>query len=55
MKYIIIYLTCIVISSLWIWYEMWSSPLFDENGNMIRESRKFFDLFKNKNNESTFF
>ena len=50
MEYVII---GIVVTFLWISFEMWKSPLLRENPDgswtTIRKERKIIDLFKKKN------
>jgi hypothetical protein len=50
MEYVII---GIVVTFLWISFEMWKSPLLRENPDgswtTIKESKKIMDLFKKKN------
>ena len=39
-----------VVSSLYIAFEMWRAPMMDENtGRIIKEGKKLSDIFKKKN------
>ena len=48
MKYVLIYLISALISIVWLRYEVWKSPMMDNDGNIIRPEKKFNDLFKRK-------
>ena len=39
---------CMMASGLFIAYHMWKAPLMDDNGRIIKEGKKFSDLFKKK-------
>ena len=38
----------LVVEFLWIWYEIYRAPMMDDDGNIIKPSKKLKDLFKNK-------
>ena len=46
MIYVVIYLCSVIISVIWLSYEIWKSPQIDNNGNIIKPEKKFSDLFK---------
>ncbi len=39
---------CMVVSGLYIAFEMWRAPMMDDNGRIIKEGKKLSDLFKKK-------
>ena len=39
---------CMILSSLFIAYEMWRAPMMDDNGKITKEGNKLSDLFKKK-------
>jgi hypothetical protein len=40
---------CMVVSGLYIAFEMWRAPMMDEQtGRIIKEGKKLSDLFKKK-------
>jgi hypothetical protein len=36
-------------TGFWMAYEIYTAPMMDENGNIIKEGKKLSDLFKKKN------
>ena len=36
-------------TGLWMAYEIYRAPLMDDNGNILKKSRKISDLFSKKN------
>ena len=42
------YLIGLLFSTLWIAYEMYTAPMMDDNGRIIKEGKKLSDLFKKK-------
>ena len=40
------YLIGLLVSTLWIAYEMYTAPMMDDNGRIIKEGKKLSDLFK---------
>ncbi len=38
----------LIIIGVWVWllYEIWRAPEMDDNGNIIRPTKKLKDLFK---------
>ena len=45
MEYVII---GIIGTCIWIGYEMYTAPMMDENGKILKEEKKLSDLFKKK-------
>lgn len=43
MKYLLI---AVVVLILWLAFELWRAPHLDENGNVIKPTKKIKDLFK---------
>jgi hypothetical protein len=43
-----IILLLIVASVLWIAYEAWRAPLYDDNNKIVQPAKKLRDLFKKK-------
>ena len=41
----IVLLLTLVLVALWISYELWKAPIFDNKMNLIREEKTFKDLF----------
>ena len=37
-----------IVSSLYIAFEMWRAPMMDDNGRITKEGKKLSDLFKKK-------
>lgn len=35
-----------IIVWVWVTYELWRAPQLDDNGNVIKPTKKFKDLFK---------
>jgi hypothetical protein len=33
---------------LWLAYEIWRAPLYDDNNNIVQPTKKLRDLFKKK-------
>lgn len=46
MEYVYIYLGSVVITSLWLAFEMWRAPLLDDNHKTIIKEKTFVDLLK---------
>ena len=40
------YLIGLLFSTLWIAYEMYTAPMMDDDGRIIKEGKKLSDLFK---------
>ena len=38
----------IVLSTLWMCFEMWRAPYMDDTGKITKEGKKLSDLFKKK-------
>jgi hypothetical protein len=36
-------------TGLWMAYEIYTAPMMDDNGNIIKEGKKLSNLFKKKN------
>lgn len=36
-------------TGFWIAYEIYTAPMMDDNGNIIKEGKKLSNLFKKKN------
>ena len=36
-------------TGFWIAYEIYTAPMMDDNGNIIKEGKKISNLFKKKN------
>ena len=39
----------LIITGLWLAYEIYTAPMMDENGNITKEGKKLTGLFKKKN------
>lgn len=39
----------LIITGLWLAYEIYTAPMMDESGNITKEGKKLTDLFKKKN------
>jgi hypothetical protein len=48
MKYVYLYLISVSITIIWLYYEVWRSPLMDKDGNLIEKEKKLSDLFKRR-------
>ena len=35
-----------IIVWVWVTYELWRAPQLDDNGNVVKPTKKFKDLFK---------
>ena len=44
----IIFILAIMLVIIWLSYEIWSAPTYDNNMKMIQPEKKFKDLFKKK-------
>ena len=40
------YLIGLLFSTVWIAYEMYTAPMMDDNGRIIKKGKKLSDLFK---------
>ena len=36
-------------TGFWIAYEIYTAPMMDDNGNIVKEGKKISNLFKKKN------
>ncbi len=45
MKYLII---VVIITTLWMAYEIWRAPMMDESGRIIKPGKKLSNLWKKK-------
>lgn len=44
----IIFILAIMLVIIWLSYEIWSAPTYDDNMNMIQPEKTLKDLFKKK-------
>ena len=43
-----IFILVIILVIIWLSYEIWAAPTYDDNMNMIKPEKKLKDLFKKK-------
>lgn len=45
---ITIFILAIILVIIWLSYEIWAAPTYDDNMNLIQPEKKLKDLFKKK-------
>jgi len=42
------FIILLILCTIWLSYEVWAAPTYDDNMNLIQPEKKFKDLFKKK-------
>jgi hypothetical protein len=43
-----IFILAIILVIIWLSYEIWAAPIYDDNMNLIQPEKKLKELFKKK-------